>query len=65
VIFWGWLSAAFLFGCIITFWFFSILHQRVIRENLQLTAENERLRQRIQLIGERKLDGTFGQGGSK
>lgn len=62
---WWWLFPAFLFGCIVTFRMFSNLKAHVIHENTKLMEENERLHRRIQLIGERKLDGTFGQGGNR
>ena len=66
---WTWLVvgtvAGCLFGIVFGVWFLIKLQEDLIRANARLTEKNERLRQRIKLIGERKLDGTFGEGGGR
>jgi len=58
VIAWWWAPFTFVAGCLVTFVFCAHLNQSIIRESIGVREENERLHRRIQLIGERKLDGT-------
>lgn len=60
---WWWLPVAVLAASVLVFVFFAHVNRSVIQESVLIREENERLHRRIQLIGERRLDGAeHGQG---
>ena len=56
---WWWLVIAVALGAFLGMALFAWAHKGAIQEMIEMRLENERLHRRIQLIGERRLDGTI------